>query len=310
MMQFFKETHVDFLKLRRAGYLFSGTLILISLVSLLLHGGPKYGIDFTGGTSLELRFEKPISAGEIRSSLSQAGYGTAEIKHIGAADENQFIIRVEKSAEGTQIGQVVEQQLRSSFPDNPYEVLMVQEIGPKIGGELRRAAVMAILIALFGILVYISWRFEFKFAVGAVLALFHDVIITLGFFSVLNLEITLVVIAAFLTIVGYSLNDTIVVFDRIRENLKVLRRENLYNIINVSINQTLNRTINTSLTTLLVVIALWLFGGEVIHDFAFALLVGILIGTYSSIFIASPLVYEWEAKTEATKGKSAILRKA
>ncbi len=310
MMQYFKETHVDFIGLRKMGFIISGTLILISLVSLLLHGGPRYGIDFTGGTSLQLKFQKPITAADIRSSLAKAGYGTAEIKHIGPADENEFIIRVEKSAEGTEVGSFIESRLSADFPDNPYEVLMVQEIGPKIGGELRRAAVMAILIALLGILIYVSWRFEFKFAVGAVAALFHDVLITLGFFSVLNLEITLVVIAAFLTIVGYSLNDTIVVYDRIRENLKVLRRENLYTIINASVNQTLNRTINTSLTTLLVVFVLWLFGGEVIHDFAFALLVGIIVGTYSSIFIASPLVYEWEAKTEAKKGKSAILRKA
>lgn len=310
MMQFFKETHAKFVDWRKIGYVFSGTLILIGLVSLILHGGPRYGIDFTGGTSVQLKFEKSMTAGEIRNSISKAGYGNAEIKRIGPAEENEFIIRVEKTAEGTHASTIIEEQLSRDFADNPYDVRFVQEIGPKIGGELRRAAVMAVLIALIGILIYISWRFEFKFAVGAVLALFHDVMITLGIFSLFNLEITLVVIAAFLTIVGYSLNDTIVVYDRIRENLKVLRRENFHNIVDVSINQTLNRTINTSLTTLLVVAVLWIFGGEVIHDFAFALLIGIGIGTYSSMFVASPLVYEWEARVEAKKGKAAILRKA
>ena len=164
------------------------------------------------------------------------------------------------------------------------------------------------MVSLLGILVYISWRFEFKFAVGAVIALFHDVLITLGFFSLLNFEITLVVIAAFLTIVGYSLNDTIVVFDRIRENLKVLRRESFENVINTSINQTLSRTIITSGTTLLVVVVLYFIGGKVIHDFAFALIVGVGIGTYSSIFVASPIVLEWQNKVESRKSQKSALR--
>jgi preprotein translocase subunit SecF len=309
-MEFFKNTHVKFVDMRRIGYAFSGTLILIGIISLILHGGPRYGIDFTGGTSLQLKFEKTITAADLRNSIGKIGYSGAEIKHIGAAAENEFIIRVEKKTEGTEASTVIEEQLTKDFSDNPYDIRFVQEIGPKIGGELRRAALMAIFISLLAILIYISWRFEFKFAVGAVVALFHDVTITLGMFSLFNLEITLVVIAAFLTIVGYSLNDTIVVYDRIRENLKVLRRENLHNIIDVSINQTLSRTINTSLTTLLVVVVLFFFGGEVIHSFAFALLVGIGIGTYSSIFIASALVYEWHERTEAKKSKSAALRRA
>jgi preprotein translocase subunit SecF len=309
-MEFFKNTHVKFVEIRKIGYAFSGTLILIGIISLILHGGPRYGIDFTGGTSLQLKFEKTISAGDLRSSIGKIGFSGAEIKHIGTAEENEFIIRVEKKTEGTEASTIIEEQLTKDFSDNPYDIRFVQEIGPKIGGELRRAALMAIFISLLGILIYVSWRFEFKFAVGAVVALFHDVMITLGIFSLFNYEISLVVIAAFLTIVGYSLNDTIVVYDRIRENLKVLRRENLHNIINISINQTLSRTINTSLTTLLVVVILWLFGGDVIHNFAFALLIGIGIGTYSSIFIASALVYEWHERTEAKKSKNATLRRA
>jgi preprotein translocase SecF subunit len=186
---------------------------------------------------------------------------------------------------------------------------LVEKVGPKIGAELRKAALWAIIIALFFILLYISWRFEFIFAVGAIAALFHDVLITLGVFSVLRLEISLAIIAAFLTIVGYSLNDTIVVFDRIRENLKVLRRETYENIINTSINQSLSRTIVTSLTTLIVVSILYFFGGEVIHNFAFALIIGVLIGTYSSIFIASPILVEWEKRRELKKAGTLTKRR-
>ena len=174
-------------------------------------------------------------------------------------------------------------------------------VGPKIGSELRTSMILAIFVALLGILLYISWRFEFVFAVGAIAALFHDVVITLGIFSVLQLEITLAIIAAFLTIVGYSLNDTIVIFDRIRENLKVLRREKYDKIINTSINQSLSRTVVTSMTTMIVVVILFVFGGEVIHNFAFALIVGVIVGTYSSIFIASPIVVEWEKRQELKK---------
>ena len=304
-MQFFQNTNIDFVGKRKLGYIFSGTLILVSIVSLILHGGPNYGIDFTGGTSIELKFEKSISTSDLRNAISDVGFGSAVIKQVGLAAENLFIIRVEKQEEGVQAAQLIEEEMDRDFPDNPYDIRSVQEVGPKIGGELRRAAIMAVLISLLGILIYISYRFEFKFAVGAVAALFHDVMITLGIFSVLQLEISLVVVAAFLTIVGYSLNDTIVVFDRIRENQKILRREMLAGIMNISLNQTLSRTVITSLTTLVVVFVLYIIGGEVIHDFSFALLVGVVIGTYSSLFVASPVVLEWHERSEAkNKGKT------
>ncbi len=309
-MQFLRKTQINFLGQRKYAYLFSGTLILIGIISLILHGGPKYGIDFTGGTSLQVAFEKPITAGDLRESISDIGFGNAEIKKIGYEDQYEFIIRVEQMGENVDLAVLIENELTKDFPDNKYDIRAVTEIGPKIGGELRRAAIMAVLISLLGILIYISWRFEFKFAIGAVIALFHDVMITLGIFSLLNLEISLAVIAAFLTIVGYSLNDTIVVFDRIRENIKVMRRETFFNILNVSINQTLSRTIITSLTTLMVVAVLYFIGGEVIHNFSFALLVGIIIGTYSSIFVASPIVLEWQHKFESQKKKKSALHAA
>ncbi|MFQ6113230.1 MAG: protein translocase subunit SecF [bacterium] len=300
-MQFLVNTNFDFIGKRKAALIFSITLILIGLGSLILHGGPNYGIDFLGGTSVELHFEKDISIAEVRSALSRIGFGNAEIKNFGAG--NEILIRVEEQEAGTEISDAIKAELTKSFPDNPYTVQLVEKVGPKIGAELRRAAVWAILIALFFILLYISWRFEFIFAVGAIVALFHDVLITLGVFSLLRLEISLAIIAAFLTIVGYSLNDTIVVFDRIRENLKALRRETHETIINTSINDSLSRTIITSLTTMMVVLILYIFGGEVIHNFAFALIVGVVVGTYSSIFIASPIVVEWRKRRELKKGR-------
>jgi preprotein translocase subunit SecF len=241
---------------------------------------------------------------EVRSALTQVGFGNAEIKNFGSGKE--ILVRVQQQETGTEISDAIKAEISKAFPDNPYTVQMIEKVGPKIGAELRTAAVWAVLIAMFCILIYISWRFEFVFAVGAIVALFHDVIITLGVFSLLRLEISLNVIAAFLTIVGYSLNDTIVVFDRIRENLKVLRRETYENIINISINQTLSRTILTSGTTLIVVLVLYLFGGEVIHNFAFGLLIGIGIGTYSSIFVASPILVEWEKQRQLKKSKAVL----
>ncbi len=300
-MQFLTNPNFDFIGKRKGAIIFSLVLILIGIVSLILHKGPNYGIDFLGGTSIELRFEKEIAIADVRAALSKIGFGNAEIKNFGA--ENEILIRVQEQEAGTEISDAIKAKLSKSFPDNPYMVQLVEKVGPKIGAELRRAAVWAILIALFFILLYISWRFEFIFAVGAILALFHDVLITLGVFSVLRLEITLAIIAAFLTIVGYSLNDTIVVFDRIRENLKTLRRESYETIINTSINHSLSRTIITSLTTLIVVVILFIFGGEVIHNFAFALIVGVVIGTYSSIFIASPIVVEWQKRRELKKAR-------
>jgi len=298
-MQFIKDTHIDFIGKRKIALTISIILIITGLVSLVINGGPNLGIDFTGGTSLQLRFENEVDIGQIRNILSDIGFGGAEIKEFGV--DNEILIRIQQQSQNEDVSENVINELSDKLPGNKLEIRMNEAVGPRIGNELRRATIWAILAALILILIYISWRFEFKFAVGAVAALFHDVLITLGVFSVLGLELSLAVIAAFLTIIGYSLNDTIVVFDRIRENLKVLRREDYINIFNTSINQTLSRTILTSMTTFVVVLILFFFGGEVIHNFSFALVVGVIVGTYSSMFIASPVVVEWYLKKEKEK---------
>ena len=199
-MQFFRETKIDFLGNRKVALFFSLTLIGISILLLIIKG-PNYGIDFRGGTAIQLKFEKSISIGDVRSAIGKIGYDNAEIKQIGYAGENEIIIRIEEMGGNIDLGHIIEQGLTEAFPENPHEVRKVDEVGPKIGGELRRAMVLAVLVALALILMYISWRFEFKFAVGAVAALFHDVIITFGVFTVINYELSLAVVAAFLTIV-------------------------------------------------------------------------------------------------------------
>ncbi|HDL18470.1 MAG TPA: protein translocase subunit SecF [Bacteroidetes bacterium] len=297
-MQFFSRANIDFITNRKYGYMFSGTLLLIGFISLILRGGPNYGIDFKGGVSIRVQMAQNVTIDDVRKSLSAIGYGDAELKESrqeqGNTVKEEYIVRVPASTESSSAGDSVLTQLRADYGDSSVVVRSVESVGPKIGNELKRAAIYSILFALLIILIYISWRFELRFAVGAIIPLFHDVLITLGIFSVLNLEISLAVVAAFLTIVGYSLNDTIVVFDRIRENLRTLRREKYDVVINKSINETLSRTIITSLTTLFVVLILYFLGGSVIHNFAFALLVGVVIGTYSSIFVASPILIEWE----------------
>ncbi len=298
-MQIIKETSIDFIGKRKIAIAISMTLILIGIVSLIIKGGPKLGIDFSGGTSLQLKFEKPVDVGQIRGILSNIGFGNIEIKEFGAKDE--ILIRLQQTATSGDVSTIVINELRDKLPDNKLEIRMSESVGPRIGSELKTAAVWATLVSLLLILIYISWRFELVFAVGAVVALFHDVMITLGFFSVLNLEMSLVVLAAFLTLVGYSLNDTIVVYDRIRENLKLMRKEDTITIFNKSVNQTLSRTLLTGTTTIMVVIILFFFGGEVIHGFSFALLVGMLVGTYSSIYIASPVVVEWRLRAEKAR---------
>ncbi len=295
-MQFFKKPHIDFVGNRKYGYLFSGTLILITLILLIVRG-PNYGIDFRGGVSMRVKFDQSVTSGQVRKSLEKIGYGNAEIKETTLktpnGTEKEMIIQVELTRKPDEIASRVSAQLKKDFPKG-LDIRSIDTVGPKIGSELRKAAIWAILFSLILILIYITFRFEFRFAVGAIVPLFHDVLITLGFFLIFNLEISLAVVAAFLTIVGYSLNDTIVVFDRIRENLKLKRREGFTDIINESINETLSRTVITSFTTFLVILVLFLFGGEVIHNFSFAMLVGVVIGTYSSIFVAAPLLVEWE----------------
>ncbi|MFQ5630070.1 MAG: protein translocase subunit SecF [bacterium] len=294
MLQFIKDTNIDFLSKRKLALMVSGAIILIGIAATIMHGGPDYSIDFLGGTELHVRFSGTPQIGEIRSALADIGFGNAEIKEFGAPQD--ILIRVEQQDTGAEISQPILDTLSSQFASLSPELLQRDIVGPRTGQELRTKTIWAIAIALILILIYIWIRFEFVFGIGAVAALFHDVLITFGIFSLLRFEISLAVIAAFLTIVGYSLNDTIVVFDRIRENIKRLRREEFNKILNTSINQSLNRTVITSLTTLLVVLVLYLFGGEVLRNFSFALLVGVIIGTYSSVFIATPIVAEWQSR--------------
>ncbi|MFQ6673527.1 MAG: protein translocase subunit SecF [Fidelibacterota bacterium] len=298
-MKFLKETHVNFLSMRKYGFGISGTVILAGLVSLLLKGGPALSIDFQGGTLVQIRFEKEVNIPTIREGLATLNLGKSDIQTFG--DPHEILIRLQRSQDAETLARELRRAFLTVMPNQTPDFRRVETVGPKIGAELSGKAVLAILSAIIGILIYISIRFELKFAVGAIGALVHDVSITLGIFSILDYEVSLAIIAAFLTIVGYSLNDTIVVFDRIRENLKRLRQEPYVSIVNRSINESLSRTIITSLTTFVVVFTLWIAGGEVIKYFAFAMMVGVIVGTYSSIFIASPMIVLWQERLTGTR---------
>jgi SecD/SecF fusion protein len=313
-LRVFGDTSINFLGVRRGAFILSAVLILFGLGSTITKGGYNLGIDFAGGTLLELHFDPPASVGDIRQSLGDVrvedqrmDLRNSEIKEFGTV--NDILIRVEEEAEGTAIADAIKTRLKSDFAgniQNETEWLRRQEaVGPKIGEELKTNAVYAILVAMILIIIYVWWRFrQIEFGIAAVIALFHDVMITLGIFSVMNWEISLAIVAALLTIVGYSLNDTIVVYDRIREDIKLYRRDTFGSVINRAINECLNRTVLTSGTTMLVVLSLILLGGEVIRDFAFALLIGVIVGTYSSAFVASPIVVEWHNRREAKAGRS------
>jgi preprotein translocase subunit SecF len=300
-MQFFGSTNIDFLGKRKVGFLFSGLLILVGIISLIMHGGPRYNIDFTGGTLIHLKFDNDVQIEQIRNALTTKGYGDSEIKHFGALNEVVIRTSIEQTTE--ELSNTFEPIISSALPDNPFVEQRLETVGPKIGKELIVDALSAIFWAIILILFYVMWRFEIKFAVGAIVALLHDVVITIGIFSILDIEISSPLIAAILTIVGYSLNDTIVVYDRIRENLKIKQKDLsvFVTIVNRSLNETLSRTVITSLTTLFVVSILFFFGGEVLRSFALALIIGVIIGTYSSLFIASPFIVEWQIKKSAAK---------
>jgi preprotein translocase subunit SecF len=302
MPQFFQKTNINFVQARWPAITLSAVIILAGLVTLIIRG-PNYSIDFRGGLDVHLRFEKPVTEGEVRGALSTLDLGVAEVKRVRTlGDPDEILIRVKQSEVAGDLVPRMETVLHEAIPNNPFEVRHVEAVGPKIGHELRTQAILSALVAIILILVYISWRFEFKFAIGGIIALLHDVLITLGFFAFFNYEISLQVVAAFLTLIGFSINDTIVVFDRIRENLKKLRTMSLADIMNLSINETLSRTVITSLTVFLVVLVLFVFAGSVVRGFAFAMLVGVVTGTYSTVFIASPIVLEWAQRT-AIKGK-------
>lgn len=277
----FKQ-EIDFIGKRKIALIVSSILIVVSLASLAIKG-LEQGIDFTGGTLVEVGYAEAVELPPIRESLRKAGFGEATIQHFGTAKE--VLIRL-KTQEGVSNADISTQILKIAGGT----LRRVEFVGPQVGEELATDGGLAMLYSVFGILIYVAWRFEYKFALGSVAALIHDVIITLGFFSVFSLEFDLTVLAAILAVIGYSLNDTIVVYDRIRENFRRLRKGAATEILNISLNQTLSRTLMTSLTTMLVLVALATLGGQIIQNFAIALMVGVVVGTYSSIFIASPLV--------------------
>ena len=302
-MEFFRNTNINFMGGMRIAFTLSMILIALSIGSLIAHGGPKLSIDFTGGAELQVKIAPVPDIGQLRAALEGQGLSGVQVQDFGAVDE--FLIVLPRTGvDVLDAAQVLLDSVEEGLPGSTVEVRREESVGPKIGGELKTAAQSSVLAALLLIVLYISVRFVFRYGIAAIIALVHDVTLTLGIFSVLNLEISLSIIAAFLTIIGYSLNDTIVVFDRIRENMKLRRKESYRQVINRSINECLSRTVLTSLTTLMVALSLYLFGGPVIHDFAFALVIGVLVGTYSSMFIASPVLVWWYERRVADRKRS------
>ena len=294
MIEILGKTNVDFMGKRKIAFVCSGIMMALGLLALvqISRGAANLGIDFAGGTAVQLKFDQPVRIDEAREALERNKLGGAEIQEF--ASENKLLIRIKAA---TTIEEKVADRVVAifgkEFPSNQLVIESSTEIGPTIGHKLQEDALIAILISFAGIIFYVAARFEFRFGVAAAIATFHDVLAVLGLFYVLDKEVTLLVVTALLTLAGYSLTDTVVVFDRIRENLRIRRRDGLETIINNGINQVLSRTIVTSLTVVLVLIPLTLAGGEVLHDFSLALLWGVIVGTYSSIFVASPLLVIW-----------------
>jgi preprotein translocase subunit SecF len=302
MLEIIKNTKMDFLGKRNIAFIISGILSIIGLFAVvqIATGKANLGIDFAGGTSVQLKFEKPVKVHDLRVALEDGGIKDFDLQEL--TGENKILIRA-KNIE-IQLGKVSEQitgVIGQKFPDNKFVVDSTVEIGPKVGGKLRADAGLAVVFATIGILIYIAVRFKFNFAVGATVATFHDVLAVLGIFYLLGREINLILITALLTIAGYSLTDTVVVFDRIRENLRIKLKEPVESVMNLSINEVLSRTIVTSLTVLLTSVALFFLGGEVLHDFSLAMIIGLLVGTYSSVFVASPIVLLWGGKKPLAK---------
>ena len=343
-MRFVKsDINIDFIGKRKLAFVLSVLLVLISLGSLIMHGGPRRGIDFEGGTVVQIKFPQPVEISAIKEAFEAAGVGNTTVQGFGEASNNEYLVRtdVTENKSGGLTSKIESSMKAATGAD--VEIRRVEMVGPQVGKDLREKALLAMFYALLFITIYISGRFELKwmlsavmaaalagavyvlklfpwvsmpvliaaalvlsivlfwflelkYAMGAIVALIHDVMITVGIFSIFDKEFTLPIIAALLTIIGYSLNDTIIVFDRIRENIRKHQKKNLEQIVNRSINETLSRTLLTSMTTLMVLICLFVLGGGIIHDFAFALIVGVLVGTYSSVFVASPILLVWQGK--------------
>lgn len=339
-----KGINIDFIGKRRIAYTLSSLMILIGVLSLVYHGGPKYGIDFAGGTLIQVKFSSPVGIDTIKSGLSAVNLSNSSVQMFGDEKENEFLVRTNTPVMANkEFSQSLVEALKTAT-GNVAEIRRIEMVGPQVGKDLQQKALFAIFYSLVFIAVYISGRFEFKwvlsiiigaslfgavyffslfnlnmgiliaaallvtfiifwllnlkYAMAAIVALVHDVMITVGMFSILDKEFNLPIIAAILTIIGYSLNDTIVVFDRIRENIKKYTKTPFIEIINRSVNETLSRTILTSGTVFMVVIALFILGGEIIHDFAFAMLVGVITGTYSTVYVANPILIAWQEKNK------------
>ena len=301
MIEIIRKTNIDFMGLRKFTAVVSGILLTLGIVAIyqLATGTANLGIDFAGGTAVQLKFEKPVTLQEVRRVLESGGIRDFDLQDFPTV--NKVLIRIKKKQE--ELGKLSEQiivTLKKGFTDNKITVDSTIDIGPKVGAKLRKDALWAILAATAGILIYIAWRFQFRFSIGATAATFHDVLTVLGLFTIMGKEINLILVSALLAIAGYSLTDTVVVFDRVRENLRFISKEPVEKVVNRSINEVLSRTLITSLTTLLAAGALFFFGGEVIHDFALAMILGITVGTYSSVFVASPIVLLWKGKRPLT----------
>ncbi|MFI5211371.1 MAG: protein translocase subunit SecF [Ignavibacteria bacterium] len=308
-MKFFHNLHIDFLGKRYTFYVVSAVLISIGL-GVFFTKGITLGIDFAGGTEILVRFQNEIPIDQVRNAMDNAGITGAEIKTMG--NEKDILIRTVEQGEGTVVIDKIKETLTKNISNNNFEVLRTDKVGPKIGKELRISAIYATVFSLIAILIYLAFRFEFIYALGAVLGLFHDVLITLGMIAIfhvifpnLNLELNQGMVAAFLTLIGFSVNDTVIVFDRIRENIKLYKSEEILTVMNRSINTTLSRTIITSGTVFLTVFILLLFGGEVNRTFAFTFTVGVITGTYSSIYVASAFVVDIKSRQKAGKLRSA-----
>ncbi len=287
------DTRFNFIGKKKFTVWVSGIAILLSIGSIIYHGGLRYGVDFAGGILLQVKFSKTLEISDVRSAMEAMGSKDANVQKFGG--ENEFLIRVEKSSEDLEaMSRKIQASLQEQFKDKALEIRRAEVVGPKVGKDLKEKAIWATVLSFLAILVYVAFRFrQFSYGLGGIVALIHDIIITFGAISILDLEFSLPLLAVILTIIGFSINDTIVIFDRVRENIKKIRKENLETIFNISVNETLGRTILTSGTVMMVILILFFFGGPVIHDFTSALIIGLVSGTYSTVYIASPIVLFW-----------------
>jgi len=292
MLQILIGIDLPFMKYRRIAFIVSGLLVAATAVWLIVNGGPRLGVDFAGGSLLQIRTSQPLAADQLRQALAGAGLSGLELQQLRGEVQNEYMVRLPSEGERTDPFPSIKQAVESTFSGTTVELRRQESVGPKVGRELAQKAFWAILGSLAGILLYVGIRYEFKFAFGAVVAVFHDVFVTLGMLCFTGREISLPVVAALLTIAGFSINDTIVVFDRIRERGKALRREKHSRVMDIAVNETLSRTVITSLTVFFTALALYIWGGDVLRDFSFAMVVGVVFGTYSSVYVASALALE------------------